>query len=312
MNYQKLLSPTVFAGALFSIPQLAQAAITDALTNPIFPEACNCPEAAPDYGCILQVLQNVINLGISIGIIIATLWIAYAGFMFMISSANPGALEQGRARLLNIVVGLMVLLSAWLIVDFIMKTLYSEPTEFGPWNSILAGDGNDSCIVKRESVPITQGVIQAILNPGGGSSSGGGYTGTKGCPTCIPLQDKGFSCKNNCTLDPVVADKLLLLKNAFNGKWIVTEAYPPTSNHSNQCHYNGTCIDAGFTSPTKYTAGTMSAFAQAARSSGLRPVFETFDCNLRNTARTAGVEAYCSSDAGYGGITGSHFSVYGN
>ncbi len=101
-------------------------------------------------------------------------------------------------------------------------------------------------------------------------------------------------------------------KNGFSGTWTITEAYPPTVTHSNQCHKKGTCVDAGFRGSTAYSAANVAAFANAAKSAGLRPVFETSNCELRNAAREAGVTAYCKSDSGYSHITGNHFSLYGN
>jgi len=286
----------------------------------IVPDACDCNnekvvgapagtppvQSAPAWGCVLQVLQNIIRVAIALGIAVATLALVYAGFVWMTSGGNPERRNQGSHLLINVFIGLAIMLGAWLIVDFIMKEIYNDETEFGPWNNILApmGDSSAVCIEARQPRSIASGEVEIVS--GGGVSSP--VQGTEGCPTCVRLE--GFQCKNNCNIDPAVGVRLNALRANFSGSWVVTEAYPPTSEHSNSCHYKGTCIDADFTGKTAYTAENLRAFSDAASRAGLRAVFEAESCSLRNTARTAGVTAYCKSDPGYGGITGDHFSVY--
>ncbi|MDB5189191.1 MAG: hypothetical protein JWL82_148 [Parcubacteria group bacterium] len=151
---------------LWLAPLGAQAA-SASFFGPIVPAVCNCTSAtgistAPAYGCVLVVLQNVINFGISLGVLAATLAIAYAGFIFMMNSGNPEARGKARGMLINVAIGLVILLSAWLVVDFIMKTLYSGDNgskDFGPWNSILASPKADMCILatKPTKIPGTLG-----------------------------------------------------------------------------------------------------------------------------------------------------------
>lgn len=166
-----------------AVPLAAQAAPVD-FFGPIFPDACKCEDVqeiegksvstAPGWGCVLQVVQNVIRFAISIGIVLATLALVYAGFVWMTSGANPGRREQGRTMLINVFVGLFVMLSAWLIVDFVMKSLYSEETGFGPWNSILAGTGADQCLIAKNPKAITQGTVGIVFGEPGGSAGGDG------------------------------------------------------------------------------------------------------------------------------------------
>jgi len=164
MRLSRLLIP---AGVLFVLllPHIGLAASIGAF-DPIIPQsgACTCPGSAPSWGCVLQVLQHVINTGVSIGVLICVLWLAWAGALFMGSAANPGMREQGKQRIWNGVVGMIVLLTAWLIVDFVMKTVYGG--QYGPWNAILApaADGSDNCLVVNDHPgAIISGTI-GILN----------------------------------------------------------------------------------------------------------------------------------------------------
>lgn len=321
---------TTLVAFMLVMPFTASAATAN-FFGPIISPECNCEAqtgaggvtvaTAPDYGCVLQTVQNLISLTITLSVILAVFVIVIVSFQFMTSVTNPEAKTAAKQRLISVLVGMLLLLSAWLIVDFVMKSLYNPAAgdglvEFGPWNTILNGEEGTYCIqVAAPPPPLPTVTVQTptpgVPNPTGTTGSSG-YTGASGCPSCVSLTGLGLTCKNSssCTLDANVAPKIVALKDSFSGTWTVTEAYPPTARHTNACHRLGTCIDAGFRGSTSYNGTNVAAFAQAASNAGLRAVFETFDCSLRDTARAAGVTAYCKTDSGYSHITGSHFSVY--
>ncbi|HWO07004.1 MAG TPA: hypothetical protein VNM40_00285 [Candidatus Paceibacterota bacterium] len=86
--------------------------------------------------CHLATLaQNLLNAGIFIFIFIAAMLFAYAGFLYL---TNEAIGEQQRARSIfkNVAIGLVILLSAWLIIDTLMKTVLKG--DFGPWNDVCA------------------------------------------------------------------------------------------------------------------------------------------------------------------------------
>jgi hypothetical protein len=173
MRYTRLPLFSLFStvGAL-AVPMVAFAQSSQ-FFGPIIPQsgACTCPGSAPDWGCILQVLQNVINLGVALAIVAIVLSLVYAAFLLMTGGANPHTRLQGRRMVLNSVVGLAVVLLAWLSVDFVMKAIYnpratfSGDVELGPWNSIWASDGTDRCLLVTNPLPLTQGNLSLITNP---------------------------------------------------------------------------------------------------------------------------------------------------
>lgn len=150
-----------------------------ALFEQIIPEQCFCERvtapsgnvipSAPDWGCVLETLQNVINFVISLGFLIALLYIVYTGFLFVMSAGNPGQREAAKTRLMNVVIGMLVVLSAWLLVDFIMRTLYDPegPNGFGPWNNILSGDASDACINVADTPGALPGITARPVPSGG-------------------------------------------------------------------------------------------------------------------------------------------------
>lgn len=188
------------AGVLILAPFSASAATVN-FFGPIIPDGtngqpnCNCeavegPDgkvypSAPDWGCVLQTVQNAIAVGISFVVIIITLSIAYAGIMIMANPNNPGHREQGRSLVMNAVIGLIIVLTAWLIVDFVMKAFYSPratmPYTEGkalPWNAIISDEsGGNFCFdVQPAPEPTTGGDGGGALNPVPSGSSGGTTT----------------------------------------------------------------------------------------------------------------------------------------
>jgi hypothetical protein len=180
---RKRIVPFILAAFFLLLPAQASAQSSGFLgfQGPILPEQCKCTgqpgpdgtplQTAPDFGCVLQVAQNVLNLVVSLAVVAMTLWIAYAGWQLIVSGGNPQKLKESRSRFINIAIGLLVVLAAWLIVDFVMKSLYRE-TSFGPWNAILADPGANYCIVAQEPKGIISGTLDVIFGPPG--SSGGG------------------------------------------------------------------------------------------------------------------------------------------
>ncbi len=135
--------------------------------------------SAPDWGCIMQTVQNTVNFAITLGMIIAILYIVYSGFLFVMSAGNPSSREAAKTRLTNVVIGFVVVLAAWLVVDFVMKRLYGESGEWGPWNAILAEDGKPHCLqVAKPPKALPSIVGQA---PPGPDTTGGTGSGNN-CP----------------------------------------------------------------------------------------------------------------------------------
>ena len=189
----RLLRLPVLAFLLASsllLPSGAFAQGAGSMFDPIIPEACKCASvpvigadgnptgqtspSAANWGCVLLVLQNVINTAVGIAVLVVILAIVYAGFVFMTSGGSPERRTQGRNVLANSIIGLLILLDAWLGVDFVMKVVYnpnavfSGSTQLGPWNAIWSSSGDDMCLVVREPVPITTGSLSILTGSPGG------------------------------------------------------------------------------------------------------------------------------------------------
>jgi hypothetical protein len=116
-----------------------------------------CPSEAPlGFGGFLQLIQNLMNAAVSAGILFMILAIVYAGVLLLLSPTNPENRSTARKMVGNAFVGLMVVLSSWLVIDFLMKIIYNGTTDahaqFGPWNGIL--HGGFACIFATQTTPI--------------------------------------------------------------------------------------------------------------------------------------------------------------
>jgi hypothetical protein len=162
--------------------------------------ACPC-----NYYGFLQLIQNLMNAGVGLGIIAFSLALAYAGATIMLNPTSPEMRSTARSMLLNIAVGLVILLSAWLVVDFVMKLIY-DPTAtlngseaFGPWNEILASKDQKWCIDPTAAKPI-EGLLGTaanyVLNGNKPAPSGTGGAGGTGAPIVIP-QGGGGACSES-------------------------------------------------------------------------------------------------------------------
>lgn len=89
--------------------------------------------------CDLATLaQNIINTGVFLFVFLAALLFAYAGFLYLTNEAMDGQ-KQAKTLFGHVAGGLILLLSAWLIVDTLMKSVLGG--SFGPWNNICTAIG---------------------------------------------------------------------------------------------------------------------------------------------------------------------------
>jgi len=201
-------TPLIAGGAfaLIALPLSAFAATTD-FFGPIIPQDAKayCAGSAFDWGGVLQVSQNVLNVIDSVAVLAVVFFFAWAGFTLITSGANPAGRTQAKNRMLNAMLGLVLILGSWLIVDTIMKVLYNPSTTFngttfGPWNKILAGDPSAYCLKPNlhpgilSDGTVNGGLVstaKGVLNPGTANSSTAGGVCT--------VQTSGFCASSNFT-----------------------------------------------------------------------------------------------------------------
>lgn len=102
-------------------------------------------------------LVELVNRGITIlfgavGVIFAIIMMK-AGFGLVTSGGNPGALNEAKSHFQNAVIGFLIVMSAWLVVDIIMRTMMSsgngDITGWGPWSEVR-------CLVQTQTQQMDQ------------------------------------------------------------------------------------------------------------------------------------------------------------
>lgn len=219
-------------------------------------------EGAFCRACDLVTLSNnVINFGIAFSVIVATLMFAYAGILY-VTAAGVGAEQVKKAHkiFVNIFVGLLVVLLAWLLVNIMFSVLSGKG--LADWTKI-------QCVANPVSDPFAQvgdpnvgdlgGIVGGrptgtpISSPGGTLSNAeavrrleaaGVCGGTTGRPCLAPgVRASGA----RASLEGVQAstiDQAIILHNACGCSFTITSATDGVHSTRGSCtHANGCKLD---------------------------------------------------------------------
>jgi len=161
MRSRVALITFAIAASVLAVPLIAQAASIP-FFGPIVGDTFD-PKCALGWGALILVINNIIRLLLTIAIVfVAPLMIAYAGFLLVVNPVHPEGKTRAKSLLLNLAIGLVIALSAWLIVDLIMATLYND--EFGTWSEIITTGGEPACLTfptELAPAPTPGGVVVA-------------------------------------------------------------------------------------------------------------------------------------------------------
>lgn len=135
---------------------------------------------------LVELGNNVVTWILGFAFVLFGVLAFVAGFGLVTSGGNEEALRSAKTKLTNAFIGLIIIMSAWLIVDTIMKTLIpatgdraageimngSGANGFGPWNRIDCSAGKQAEGTDPVSAP--------AVTDTGNSSDGGGDAGAGG------------------------------------------------------------------------------------------------------------------------------------
>lgn len=148
MHLRAPLLAIVFALGTFALPSVASAAIP--FFGPIIPPAyATCPAS---WGLLITVFNNIIALLLTLAIVfVAPLMIAYAGFLFVVNPVDSAGISKAKGILTHTIVGIVIALAGWMIVDAIMAVLYnagarSGTTVLGTWSTLINSGNIGPCI----------------------------------------------------------------------------------------------------------------------------------------------------------------------
>ncbi len=176
-RYRALLIFIVFF-CVALIPHVVFGATGDFSGSIVQGESQTCPG---NWESFLGLIARVIQFAIYLGIIIAVLMAAYAGFLWVLNPINPENRTSARGMLVNAAIGLVLTLSAWLIINTLLNVLGVGGIAGATNNANLGSPNADGsgCIIAKEL-------------PGGTTTTPPGSTTT--CPSGQTCDAKTNTC----------------------------------------------------------------------------------------------------------------------
>lgn len=148
-----------------------------------FADLVTCEGAQCRTCDIVYTANGVISWLVGIMASLCTLVVLYSGAKMVMASGDVGAIESAKGRIWDALIGFVILLSAWLLVDTILKILVvgndqTSSTEaarlpgLGPWNEVICSESP---------------IATPIAPPATVESGEGITTGTTPCDKIQPL-----------------------------------------------------------------------------------------------------------------------------
>ena len=270
-------------------------------------EACNTCH-------IVQLGNTLVNWLIGIITVLFGVLVAVAGFGLVTSQGNPSALQSAKERFANALIGFVIVLASWLIVDTLMRGLVGQD---GIVNGEVTGGlfwADLKCFGETETSAGAAGSGGSGGVAGDPSTSGG--SSAEGCSTCTSLPPtiatNGNACNNSgaaCLIHPDMLSRVQSMSSGFTNGWQVSEAFPPTVKHKSTCHSDATCIDVSWNHAQKGagepSAAEINAFINLAKTQNLVAEYEVSNPDYAKTLRDAGVKNVLVVSR-----VKPHFSVY--
>src|SRR3989338_5721847 len=178
MHYRTTLLAVIFVASVFVLPSVTHAGIP--FFGPIIPDTIN--RCAAGWGSVLVVVNNIITFLLTLAIVfVAPITIAYAGFLFVVNPVDPSGISKAKSILLHTVVGIVIALAGWIIIDALMAVLY-HPTDPGlagkTWSQLITSGGLDECLIQEA---LLKNMNQSTTSPSiTGISAGGIITTSSG------------------------------------------------------------------------------------------------------------------------------------
>ncbi|MEK7602149.1 MAG: pilin [Patescibacteria group bacterium] len=259
---RRYLLPALLALCIVFLPSIASAESNAGIFAPVISDVCTCPGTAPGFGCILDTIQNLLNLGVSLSAMLAVLIIAYAGTLLIFNPTKPEYRTQAKGMLANVAIGMVIVLASWLIVDFVMKIVYNPGAVFsgnviGPWNDILGG--GEACIVAQQLDTIFDGNL--VTTPTTDVAASGGVLTNSGKGACNAITVAQSAAAGGARMSTQEANILACVAGPEsqcgavlqNYNWNGAKSYPPSTAYgpfqitlkgNSGCFENAACYQA--------------------------------------------------------------------
>lgn len=250
------------------------------------------------YKCINQLYK----FAIAISSVIAVFFLVIAGYLYMSSEGNAESVDKAKSILVSSITAMVILFSGYILLRAINPDLIT-------FQNIQPPSVKLQTLTDKDYKPLYDSNGNLV-----GEGSGGipkdkiGKTGIDGCNSCVDYTQNGFVGNGtqkpgqNTFLNKDLVEKLKKVKPTYGG-FIINEAYPPTIDHGDGCHSNGSCADIGITGATPTE---VNKFCKAVKDSGSGLVFLNEYANFQNQAAQM---PDCPTPKAYKNTTGGHLHV---
>ena len=143
-----------------------------------------CQEAGSCTFCkLLEMINGIVEWLIIIAVLFSILVLAYAGFQLVTSGGDRAALERGKQLFYNAIIGILIILAGWTIVDTTIKLLVGG--QLGMWNDVQCGVGEFSVgdataygvdLIDHPYIGVEEGVTPTLRADGQSGIDGGSLT----------------------------------------------------------------------------------------------------------------------------------------
>lgn len=191
---------------------------------------------------------------------LAVVMIIYGGINYLLNPGNTSKQSDALDIIKSAIWGIVLLAGAYIILN----TINPELTQ-----------------LKNPGLEPLSPYVAPTSTPSGGGVGGG----IGNCPgaECVSLFSVVNECKNGCDADKRIYDMLSKITNDSNSGFTkqnirVTEAYPPSSAHSDSRHSNGCAIDITLKNTKDPICTAVIKFLSAASRAGFRVLNEYSSC----------------------------------
>jgi hypothetical protein len=174
---------------------------------PVGEAGCAVAYHPDNYGAceLVQLSNNIVRFIIGLIAVVGAIIMVYAGYLLVTSRGNVSQMQRAKEMFTNILIGIVIMLSAFLVVNTVMSILVGSNASLVNWNNIDCGYAREAGTADATFDPIGQFVNGLYLQDDwvvvGGSTGRYSYTGGSGGGTgggsCEVVADPGNACHPN-------------------------------------------------------------------------------------------------------------------
>ena len=108
------------------------------IPNQIVPKTYGCdgPGGCQSVCALADLAQNILGAAIFIAVFLAAILFSYAGFQMLVSPASSASKGKAKTLLYSVLVGFIIILAAWLVINVLMSIMVTGSVSGMPWNRI--------------------------------------------------------------------------------------------------------------------------------------------------------------------------------